>query len=547
MAAHGSGSTQSSKTAPAGTAHAGAGRAMSIAAAIMMSSVFLSRILGVVRERVLAEVVGAGASMDAYVTAFLIPDWVNHLLAGGFMSITFIPIFQKHLAVDQEDKAWRSFSNILATGSIVLFVLISLSITYAEEILGLLGDRISDPAQLPATARMTRIILPAQFCVYWGSLLMAVQMAKRRFLMPALAPLCYNVGIIVGGLVLGPHIGVEGFAWGVLGGAVVGFLLLQVVGALRVGMDLRPIVDLRDPDLRTYVLLTLPLMVGAGMQFSNETLFRVFGSFLAVGSIACLNYATKALWAINGLFGQAVAMASYPFMSKLVADGKVEEMNRVAHGVMGRIATMLLPSVAVMAVVSLEVVGVLYQGGRFTAEDSARTSVLLALYLIGAYGFAAGAIVSRCFYAMQNTLLPMILSSITVAVSLPLYWLLSRLYGAYGVALAGALSMNLIFVVLFTAWTRRHYDRNELVKLGVTVAKSLGGAAVGAGVAYGMRYALRLSEGLVSMHVLPRSLLIGGLSGAVGLAAGYLLLDFMGVLPFRAMVRDRLARFRAKS
>lgn len=516
---------------------------MSIAAVIMMGSVFLSRIMGLVREMVLSRMVGAGSDMDAYVAAFLLPDILNHLLAGGFMSITFIPIFHRHLVDNDEEGAWRTFSNILSTGTLVLLVLIGLALAFTEEILGLtMGDAVTE--QLALTARMTRIILPAQFFMYWGSLLMAVQFARRSFFIPALAPLCYNLGIILGGVLLGPRLGIEGFAWGVLGGAFVGNFVLQVIGGVRAGMDYHPVVDLRDRDLRTYVLVSLPLMVGVGMQFSSEALFRIFGSFLSAGSIACLNYATKVLWSLNGLFGQAMGVASYPFLSQLAAENKLDELNRVAHGVMKRIAVMLLPSAGLLMALSPDVIAVLFQGGSFDADAVERTSALLSYYLLGTFGFAATAIVSRCFFAMQNTLLPMLLSSAGVAVSLPLYWALARTMGARGVALAGALSMNLIFVAQYTAWTVKRFDRDEMRSLGITFAASLGVALAAGASAYGIRQALAGWEGLWALGALPSHLAAGFVAGIPALIVAGVLLELLGLVAVREQLNGLYRRVR---
>jgi putative peptidoglycan lipid II flippase len=225
-------------------------RSITIASAIMMASVFLSRVLGVVREMVLGSYAGTGSKMDAYVAAFLLPEIVNHLLAGGFMSVTFIPIFQKHIAAGRRDLAWKTFSNLITTGSLVIAALTAVCLLYTENILGLMGKHIANPEQLALTARMTRIILPAQIFFYWGALLMAVQYAEKRFFIPALAPLIYNLGIILGGVVLSPWLGIEGFAWGVLGGSIIGNFLVQAWGARASGMSFKPLVNLWDPDLR---------------------------------------------------------------------------------------------------------------------------------------------------------------------------------------------------------------------------------------------------------------------------------------------------------
>ena len=423
-----------------------------------MGSILLSRVLGVAREMVLAHQVGAGPEMDAYVAAFTIPEVVNHLLAGGFLSITFIPIFQGHINRGDPARAWRVFSNLLTVGSLLMIGFIALTMLLAEPLLGLMGSNINAPGQLELTARMTRIILPAQLFIYCGALLMAVQFATKRFFIPALTPLCYNVGIIAGGVLLSARLGIEAFSWGVVAGAFSGSVLFQVPGALRAGMRYRPRVDLRDPDLKRYVLLTLPLMVGLSMQFSSELFFRYFGSFLGAGGLASLNYSLRTMWSLVGLFGQALGVASYPFLADLAVKKEFGQMNQLARGVISRAIILIIPFSGVMAVVAPQIITVLFQRGQFDAAATAATAPVLGLYLVGAFAIASTTLVSRCFYALQNTWLPMVLSTLAALGSVPIYITLSQTMGARGIALASSIFAITQFLVLYGIWienTRR--------------------------------------------------------------------------------------------
>ena len=186
-----------------------------IASLIMMASVFLSRVIGLFREMVIAYVGGAGATVDAYQVAFVIPEYLNHIVASGFMSVTFIPIFSRYLTLDREDEGWKVFSIILNCFGCFLVVLILITMAVAPQLIALIAPGLENQRTIASAVRMTRIILPAQFFFFAGGLLMAVQFSKERFFIPALAPLLYNTGIIAGGLILGPWLGMEGFAWGV--------------------------------------------------------------------------------------------------------------------------------------------------------------------------------------------------------------------------------------------------------------------------------------------------------------------------------------------
>ena len=177
-----------------------------IAAVIMMVSVFLSRIIGLAREMVIAGLCGTGGEVDAYQIAFVIPEILNHVVACGFMSVTFIPLFSGYLAKGREEEAWHVFSVILTgLGSLLIFF-IGFTMVFAPEIVNFIAPGLNNTELKSDAVRMTRIILPAQFFFFAGGLFMAVQFAKDRFAVPALAPRLYNIGISAGGFVLYPFL-----------------------------------------------------------------------------------------------------------------------------------------------------------------------------------------------------------------------------------------------------------------------------------------------------------------------------------------------------
>src|SRR3972149_10987819 len=175
---------------------------MGRAAALMMASVFLSRILGSARDAVIAYQHGATPETDAFFAAFTIPDFLNYLLAGGALSITFIPIFARTLAEGREAEGHRSFSTIATIMGAAMLFFVILGEFLAERLIPLIAPGFP-PDQIAIAARLTRIVLPAQIFFYLGGLLMAVQYARNQFFLPATAPLIYHAGIILGGLLLG--------------------------------------------------------------------------------------------------------------------------------------------------------------------------------------------------------------------------------------------------------------------------------------------------------------------------------------------------------
>ena len=429
-------------------------RKVGIASIIMMSSVFLSRIIGLFREAVVAYVGGAGSQVDAYQLAFLLPEILNHVAATGFLSITFIPIFSSYLTRNREEEGWRVFSIIFTVFGFFLLLLILAGCLWTDTLVDLIAPGIQDPAVRALTVSMTRIVLPAQFFFFAGGLFMAVQFSRERFLLPALAPLLYNLGIVAGGLLLGPRIGIKGFAWGVLGGAFFGNFLVQWIGAGRIGMKFTFSMNIRHPDVRRYFLLTLPLILGLTMIFSTEVFFRFFGSYMARGTVAALNYGLRIVFILVGLFGQAVGTASYPFMSHLVAQGKMDEMKRLMNRTLSALS-LVIPFSVLLIVLRHEVVFLLFQRGRFDAAATALTSHLLPYLMLGAFAFSAQTIVVRGYYAMQNTLFPALLGTVAVILSIPFFLVGMDRFGAPGVAVSVSLSAFMQVALLYAIWNRR--------------------------------------------------------------------------------------------
>lgn len=429
-------------------------RKVGIASLIMMTSVLLSRVIGLAREMVIAYAGGAGGEVDAYQVAFVIPEILNHLLASGFLSVTFIPIFARYLAEQREAEGWRVFSVVLTGFGSLLVLLILAAMLLAPQLIGLIAPGLTDPALKAKAIRMTRIVMPAQFFFFTGGLFMAVQFARERFAVPALAPLVYNLGIIAGGVLLGPRVGIEGFAWGALIGAMAGNCALQLLGARRAGMVLRLRFDLRHPDLRTYILVSLPLMAGLTMSFSTEFFLKYFGSYLPSGSIAALTYDLRIMFVLVGFFGQAVGTASFPYMARLAAENRLEEMNRLLNTTLKYLAVVIPFSVLFM-VLRNEVVMLLFQRGRFDAAATELTARLLLFLMAGTVAFSAQSVIVRAYFAVQNTLFPSIFCSAGALLSIPLYWYNMRLWGAAGIA--SAISVSVIFQtwLLYALWNGR--------------------------------------------------------------------------------------------
>ena len=295
-------------------------------AGIVAASVFLSRILGFFREWAIAHQVGSNAITDVYYAAFTIPDFLNYLLAGGALSITFLPVFLEYFTSQREEEGWRVFSIVISATSLLLLVLIIIAEIFASQLTYWIAPGFN-PEQHRLVTELTRILLPAQAFFFIGGVLSAVQYAQGRFLIPSLAPLIYNGFIIAFGMLLARWWGITAFCWGVVAGSFCGNFLMQVWGVSRLSARYRWSLDVRHPGFRRFMRLSIPIMLGFSLIFIDDWAIRWFGSFLVPASITWLNYGKILMRVAVSIFAQSAGVAAFPSLARFAAEKKWSEMN----------------------------------------------------------------------------------------------------------------------------------------------------------------------------------------------------------------------------
>ncbi|MHB8487159.1 MAG: murein biosynthesis integral membrane protein MurJ [Candidatus Acidiferrales bacterium] len=448
---------------------------------IVMASVLLSRILGFMREWTVAHQIGAKAITDAYYAAFTLPDFLNYLVAAGSLSITFIPVFTKFAAANQEDEGWRVFSTAMTFMGILVTVLICVAEIFAPQLVSVIAPGFG-PVEKQHVVFLTRLMLPAQFCFYQGGILSAVQYAKGKFIVPSLAPLVYNLFIILGGVLLASRIGMTGFAVGVLVGSFVGNFLLQAYGAHQVGAKFSLSLDLRHPGFRLFVKLAVPIMLALSLSFTDDWIIRWFGSYLVPASITWLTYAKTLMRVPLGVVGQAIGVASFPILSQLYSEGKLTELNRVLNDTFKGLIFLLVPISAFTIAESPYVVHLVFSHTRLTPSDLQATASTLALFSVGMFAWGAQNLIARGFYCTRDTWTPAIVGTVFTFLDIPLYWWLVRQAQHLGLALASSTGIILFTIVLFTLLVRRTHNHQlgDLMQflLKVSMASILSGVAV---------------------------------------------------------------------
>lgn len=450
----------------------------------------LSRVLGYAREMVLAYRSGASASTDAFYAAFQLPDLLNYFLAGGALSIAFIPLYNRLRVEEGQGAADDLMASVLGTLGVLAVIATALLAWQAEALVALQFPRF-DAGTQALTVHLTRIVLPAQVFFIAGGIVQAVLLAQQRFLAAALAPLLYNGGIIAGGLVLAPAIGVEGFAWGALAGSIAGPFLAPALlsrGVFRLRAHFAPL----DRRFLVYLVLAAPLMFGQTLLTLDEWYDRWFGALLATGTVAHLGLARRLMQVPVAVVGQALAAAALPALARLYAEGRRAELDAsVLRTLQAGLSLAVLSGAGCLALAQPLVTAV-YQRGAFGPADTAAVTPLLALFSAGVPAWVTQQIAVRAFYARGDTWRPMILGTLVALGAIPLYLGLSRRYGAVGLPLAGVLAMT-VNALATLALARRLHGAPSLGRLLASGARALAiavPAATAAFVAQGQRAAL---------------------------------------------------------
>lgn len=502
-------------------------RKLGLAAALLVFTVFLSRVLGFVRDAVIAALFGATGRTDAFIAAFTIPDVLMYLVAGGTLSITFIPIYTRHLKANDEAGGNRVLS-IIATAMTLLLVLGIAALEYFTPALTRSYLHKLRSQDIELAAQLTRILLPAQLFFYLGGIASATLFSRKRFVAASMAPLIYNAGIIVGGAAFGRRFGIPSLAWGALAGAAVGQFGILVVAAWRAGMRYRPTLALGDASFREWLLATIPLMLAVTLVTADDWFIRYFAA-ADVGAISCLNYARKLVQVPIAVAAQAVGQASMPFFAQYWAEGRRKDLGDLVTSSTRSSAAIAALAACALIALGEPAVDLLFRRGHFSAAQVAPTAHFVMLFAAAIPLWAMQAIVARAFYAAGDTLTPAVAGTLVTVATIPIYWAMSRLLGSNGLVVASDVGIFLHTASLMLLLPRRldTVDRRSIV------VGTLRGYAVGAAAAL---------PAWAASACLPHGRLHGHLLTLVQLAVGGLVFLSLAALLARPLGADDIAR-----
>lgn len=386
-------------------------KTITAAALLIGASSLVSRLLGVVRERLLVGEFGVGDTLDAYYAAFQIPNFLFNLLILGTLSAAFVPVFTDYLE-EKRNEAWRIAASVLNITivvmgglSVVLYILTPLLMNVVAP--GFVGEK------LRLASELTRLMLLSPFLFSISAVFGGILTSFRRFLVLSLAPLVYNVSIIMGIVVLAPRYGIRGVALGVVFGAAL-HALIQIPVAASLGFRFQPLFDFANRGVRQIGRLFVPRIFGIDITQISLLVGTIIGSTLAVGSVALFNLATNIETVALGVFGIPFAVAVFPALSRAAAKKSRADFIRAFSSTARQILFFLLPISAMTIVLRAHIVRLVIGTRQISWDDTRLAAAALALFAITLAFQGLTPLLSRTFYALKNTWIPVVVSGVSV-------------------------------------------------------------------------------------------------------------------------------------
>jgi putative peptidoglycan lipid II flippase len=439
------------------------------AAFVIMATIILSQVLGLVRQRLLVGIFGASNTLGIYLASTRIPDFLFQLIIAGALSSAFIPVFSEYLSKDRNQDAYKLASTLLAVGLVIFSALSLVLFIFANDLSRIIAPGFSQ-SQVKLMADLTRIIIFGEILFILGSFLSAILQSYNHFFIPGIASATFNLGIIIGIVSLSPFIGIFSAAYGVIIGAFI-FVLVQLPFVRKVGFSFKPSFSLKTNGVMEVLKLMWPRTLSIGI-FQLGTLITVtLVSFLPNPgrNYVIFDYAQTLAFAPVALFGQAIAQAAFPVLSK--ERDKLEDFKATFITSLNQMLYLVLPVSALLLVLRIPIVRLIYGAAQFDWNATVLTGKTLAFFSISIFAQALVYLISRGFYALHDTKTPLVIGGLTTGFMIAIGALFVFVYhfGIENIAIAYSIASIADVIILFVFLDR---------KLGgfgkITLAVSLG-------------------------------------------------------------------------
>ncbi len=429
---------------------------ITIAALLVAMSSTVSRFLGIFRDRILAGEFGAGDTLDIYYAAFRIPDLVFNLLVLGALSAGFIPIFISLLknplakvrdvfSNKKNKEAWELTNNIINILGLSLLALTVVGLIFTPYFMKLVAPGFTGEKQV-LTVALTRIMFLCPLVLGISSVLGGVLQSFKRFFVYSLAPIMYNIGIIIGALYFVPVYGIHGLAWGVVLGAFL-HMLIQLPMVTKLGFSYKAILNFRDKNVRKILCMMIPRTMSLAIVQINLLVITIIASTLQSGSLTVFNFANNLQYFPIGIFGISFALAAFPTLSAVAFNKKklIENFSVIFR----QILFFIVPSTVLILTLRAQIVRVILGTGNFGWEDTVLTINTLGFFAISLFAQATIPLLIRMFYARHDSKRPFYIGLIAAMSNIFLSLWLARDFGVEGLALAFSIANIINFIILW--------------------------------------------------------------------------------------------------
>lgn len=452
------------------------------ATTLVSAAMILSRLLGFVRDSLVAAYFGQTATVDQYNAAYVIPDTIYLLLIGGAISAAFVPVVSGYLTQGESRKAERLINialNLVIVGMIPLLLLGEVLAPFLVR--GIAVGFQREPGAIAHTAYLTRIMLGAVLFHAINGVLVGTQYARKSFWATAIGPLFYNLAIIGVGAVFGHLWGIQAFAWGVLIGAFLNFLF-QLWGVWQLRFRYYWVLDLKDPGLIAIGRLMLPIVFGMGLGQINLIINQTFlASLLPPGSINALRLASRIMMTPVSI-ATSLAITLLPSLTEVAALRDFVSFRQYLSTGIRAVIFLSVPATIGLMLLGHPLVGVLFHHGRFTSSNVSLTAGAVFYYALGILPYGAIGILVSAFYALKDTRTPFVIGAIVLAIGLALSWIFLKAMREDGLALAYTL-VGYINMFLLIIWLRHRLGLLDGTRMArTTVRTAIASGIMGLGI-----------------------------------------------------------------
>ncbi|MDD5561504.1 MAG: murein biosynthesis integral membrane protein MurJ [Candidatus Omnitrophica bacterium] len=431
-------------------------QAVAHSATVISLATLVSRILGFIRDMVIARLFGVYLQAQAFVIAFRIPNLFREFLGEGASNAAIVPVLSEYNLKHSKEEFWELVNILLNVLLVMLSVITILGIIFSPLIVRMIAPGfIAFPEKLEATIRLNRIIFPYILLIGLAVYTMAVLNSLKNFTVSAFAPCLLNISIIICALLLGE--GIRGLATGILLGGLLQ-LAVQVPVLYKKGFHFKPLFNFKHPGLIQVKRLMLPRLASSGIYQLNNFVDSIFGSFIAIvgdGGVAVLYFAYRLIQFPIGIFSNALSQAVLPTFSTQALEQDRESLKLTLSWALRAVFFALLPTSAIFMVLANPLVSALFGGGKFDFNSRLLTGNALFFYSIGLSAYGGTKILQSCFFALKDTVTPAKIAFLTLVMNVIFNAILMFPLKIGGLALATSFSGIITFLFLFFILSRR--------------------------------------------------------------------------------------------